>query len=318
MANKKIIGTCFSEKETALSVLNFQKERRTVYKRHLGNESFTLYYSLLIKYLLSLNSLSITDVKKVIKRHIAITSYMYISDKISHKWGDWGKWCFRVKDLEHRLDNNLIDLDFLLTSESLSSTSLYDNPFVDLFVHDDFKKIKEAIVEINKVYENYIGTDNPISSLLNTILDYFCYGCKFADLKYYNHSDLIIAHHLVDGNCREFSFECDEKSLEKYWISNDPFKEIDIKEKIFGHIINLLIETNNFDFSKPIKIMQPYYYEIMLNIVRKKLIQHAFSFFEVNTVECTATINTRAIEEDIHFKYNNIEYTFGKNGIRKI
>lgn len=314
MANKKIIDTSFSEKKTALSILNFDKERRTVFKRHLVNKSFSIYYSLLIKYLLSLNSLSIDEIKKVIKRHIAIVSYMLISDKLSQKHVIKG---LIIKDIDYKLNNNMIDLDFLLTRESIYDGFFY-NPFDVLFENNDYKEIKGAIIAINDYYETFIGTNKYIRPLLNTILDYFCYGCKFADLEYYNHSDLIIARHLVDGDLHEFSFECDENSLEKYWVSNNHFKEIDIKEKIFGHIINLLFVNNNLDFSKPIKIMPPYYYEIMLNVARKKLIQSTFSFFEVNTVECIATINTSAIGEDLHFKYNNIEYIFGKNGIRKV
>ena len=63
-------------------------------------------------------------------------------------------------------------------------------------------------------------------------------------------------------------------------------------------------------------IIKPlYYYGIMLNEERKKLIQDSFSFFEVEARAQQAYINIDKIEKSFQFKYNGKNYIFTKEGI---
>lgn len=309
MVKKTVIDSCFDESKTAKSILCFEKVRWTMLKRHIRKKSYQAYYYLLIKYLISLKFLSIDDIKKVIKRHIAITTYLYLRDHCSNKWD------YKIKELDYRLDRELINIDFLLDDDYYRDAF---NPFSDLYFDTDFKEIKKDIASIYKAYERLCGRYDYIEGLLNTILDYFCYGCKFADLKYYNHSDLIIARNLVDGKLEKFDFACDENELDSYWINSSPFKQVDIKEKLFGHVINIIMTNSNFDYSKEMRIMQPYYYDIMLCIGNKSLIQNSFSFFNVNTVNNTARIDITKIDHSIIFNYNGKDYMLCKDGIKSI
>lgn len=309
MAKKFVIDTCFSETETIKSILNFDKKRMTVFKRHLGNRSYQVYYSLLVKYLLSLNSLSIEEIKKVVRRHIAISTYLVVREKIPKK----PDLIFRFNDIERVITDHELNLESLLKKESLGSF----NPFSCLFNDEDYEDIKRDIVCISSWYDVFTKGENRIDGLLNNVIDYFGYACKFADLKYLNHGDLIVAHSLIGEKLRDFTFTCNDDSIKKYWISNVVFKEEDIIEKMFGHIINIIMLNENYDFAKTMIIMPPYYYEIMLCYAQKKLIQSTFSFISVNVKNNTAVVKSEIIKDDIIFTYNDEKYVFSSKGIQK-
>lgn len=307
--DKYVISSCFDEEQTAYEILTLNKNRRITLKRLIENKNCPQFYILITKYLIK-NNYSIMDIKRIIKRHIAVVSYLIIHEK-------------EIKENRHSNDffNNLLYSSNEIPLESLSKD--YDDEwhyydcFSQLFYYDDFEIIKKCISEIVSIYEEISGNDN-IFTLLNNVLDYFYFGCKFADLKYFNHSDLLISYYMNNQQLNKFSFQLISEPDENSWVKTQPFSEKDIKEKILGHIINIIMINNNLKFGNEMSIMPIYYYGIMFNETRKKTIQDAYSFFDVDAKTQTASINIGKIKKSFQFKYNDDSYNFTKEGIFKI
>lgn len=303
--DKCVIESCFDEIKTSSDILFLKNERRKAFKRYVENETCTYYYILITKYLLS-EGYSPIQIKRIIKRHVAVASYLIIKDKKADSF-----FCtidvfddFLFKAEKNNIDFFLKDYDEWYNFDEFS----------DLYISDDYEEIKNSISSITNEYEKITGKTN-IYTLLNNVIDYFYFGCKFADLKYINHSDLLISYNMNDNDLKKFDFEIVDDSYKNYWISTQSFKEKDIKEKILGHIINIIFENDNLDYKDKMIIKPLYYYGIMLNEERKKLIQDSFSFFEVEARAQQAYINIDKIEKSFQFKYNGKNYIFTKEGI---
>ena len=305
--DKYVISSCFDEEATAEDILFLKKERRTTLKRYVENQTCSCYYILITKYLLK-HKYSVKDIKRIIKAHIVLTAYLIIHEKQP------GNWRNDVSIFNDVLYKNGVTIDFYLSELDWRYLDCYSC----LFNAVDFSEIKKCIAEISDEYKEVAGNNNLIS-LLNNIMDYFYFGCKFADLKYYNHADLIISYNMNNESLTSFSFESIDLEYQKEnWISTQVFKELDIKEKIMGHIINIIIANNNYDFSKEMKIKPLHYYGIMFNEARKKFINDTYDFFDVDTKLQIATINRDKIKKDFRFKYNGKKYIFTKDGIKEL
>lgn len=309
--DKFVIDTCYDEEKTAYDILVLKKERRTTLKRHIENKACSQYYALITKYLLKQNY-SIDNIKEIIRKHIALVAYMIIREK------DPGKYIEENSYLNKLLYGKEITIEAYLKDIGPVDyfEGIYDTSF-ELYHYNDYETIKESIAEICNIYEGITGNNN-LFSLLKNILDYFYYGCQFADLKYVNHSDLLISYSLNNEELKCFSFEPLDDVYKDYFISTQSFKGKDIKERILGHIINVIFENDNLNYAKEMEIMPNYYYEIMFNQERKKYIQDTYSFFDVDHKTQTATINVEKIKKSFKFKYNNECYIFTREGIVKI
>ena len=309
--DKFVINTCFDEEKTAYDILVLNKERRQTIKRHIENKNYPQYYILITKYLLKHNY-SISNIKEIIRKHIALVAYMIIREKEPGKYIDENSYLNKLLyGKEMVIDSYFNDMEPIEYFDGL-----YDASF-ELYHYDDYETIKRTIAELSNVYEHITGNNN-LFGLLNNILDYFYYGCKFADLKYVNHSDLLISYNMNNEQLNTFNFELLTELEPDYWVSKQSFSEKDIKEKILGHIINIIMVNKNFDFTKEMIIMPIYYYGIMFNEARKKIIQDTYSFFDVDVKTQTAIINIDKIKKSFKFKYNNECYDFTKEGILKI
>ena len=303
MAKEKyVISSCYSEYETARDILLFRKERMTTFKRHILNETIQYYYILIAKYLLSLKNLNLDFIKTIIRRHIAITVYMYCRDKIENDY------VIRAFDDILNKDINIDNLKRPLTYTGSMSLS---NPFWDLYLGTDFNTIKESI-------DSIASEQDELYAILSTTFDYFYYGCKFADLKYYNRSDLLLAYGINNFEFRNFIFKPIGDEYLENWISTQNYKEKDIKERVLGHIINIIMTNDNLDFNKEMKLMPKYYYEMMFNQARKDPFRNLYGFFDADFKNGIATINVEKIDKSFKFKYNDKCYLFSKEGIKEI
>lgn len=313
--DKLVIDSCYDEEKTAYNILILKKDIRKTLKRHIENKNCPQYYILITKYLLKHNY-SINDIKTIIRKHIALVAYMIIREKKVEKVISENEFFNKLLYGPNEIAINL----YLNNEKENEFYRGWDNDLFDLYHYDDYQTIKRAIANINNDYEIITGNNN-IFTLLNIVLDYFYFGCKFADLKYINHSDLIISYNQNNEQLHSFSFELLEAMGEVYdecYISTQSFKEIDIKERILGHLINIIFINNNLDYKNEMKLLPIYYYEIMFNEARKKILQDAYSFFDVDAKNQTATINMNKIKKSFKFKYNNECYSFTKEGIVKI
>lgn len=302
--NKNVVSSCFNEKETAESILLFDNVRLQVFNRHIEHESTEEYYLLISKYLLSLNKYSIEYIKTIIKRHIAVSAYFFIRKKNKND----KKWEYRIRNLDEIIDKKISLND--LAKAPKKDESLNENPFWILYSSNDHKEIKGSISKIIKLYEKLDG-------LLNNVLDYFYYGCRFLKLEFYNHSDLAIAHCLNDDMFDTFTFVPLDDNYSENWIYTNNFKEIDIKEKTLGHVINIIMKNKNFDLKNDMKTSSRYYYEMMFNIERKDLLS-IYRFFKIDYKMQTAYIDKSEIRKSFKFKYNGIDYIFTPEGISRI
>lgn len=309
--NKFVIQSCFDEEKTAYDILVLKRERRQTLKRHIENKNCPQYYILITKYLLNHNY-SIHNIKEIIRKHIALVAYMIIREKKP------GKYIEENIYLNKLLYGKEMSIDsYFLDDDSIEYfNGAYDVSF-ELFHNNDFEITKSMISKMNDLYEKITGNNN-LFTLLNIIMDYFYFGCQFADLKYINHSDIMIPHIQNSEKLSSFQFEVIDGPFDEYYVSKQPFKWEDVKEKILGHIINIIFLNNNLNFEKEMKIMPMYYYELMFNQERKKYIKDTYSFFDVDAINQIATINSEKINESFNFMYNNECYTFTKEGIVKI
>ena len=296
---KYVISTCYSEYETAKGFLLFEKQRMTTFRRHIQNETIQYYYILITKYLLSLGKYSVDFIKLILRRHISIAVYMYYRDNLDKD--------YKIKAFDEIIDKN-INLDNLKNQVKYSGTMSLDNPFWNLYIGKDYDIIMDSISRLSSEKEETFA-------LLSTVLDYFYYGCKFADLNYYNRLDLLIAYCMNNYEFSNFIFAPQDEEYLKNWISTKSFKEKDIKERILGHIINIIMTNNNLDLKKEMVVMPRYYYEMMLNEAYKHPFQNRYGFFEVDFQNRTAIILLNKIISPFKFKYNDKNYIFSKEGI---
>lgn len=305
MANKDkyVISTCFSEYETAKGLLLFEKERMKTFKRHISNETIQYYYVLITKYLLSVETkLSIDYIKTIIRRHIAISVYMYFRDGLDKS--------YRIKGFDEILDKDIDLTDLKRPVKYINSTSL-SNPFWDLYNGADYETIKDSIIDISL-------DDEKTVALLCTVFDYFYYGCKFADLKYYNRSDLLIAYGINNYSFNNYTFKVLDNDYLENWVSTkNDFHEKDIEERILGFIINIILINGNLEFKDEMVVMPRYYYEMMINEARKPIFKNRYGFFEVDFINRVAVILPDKIKKSFEFKYNDIDYIFTSKGIKK-
>ena len=299
----KTISTCFDEKSTAKDLLLLKLDRRKALKRHIENNSFQEYYQLIVKYLLSINK-SKDEIKKIVRRHIALVLYIIQRDiDSSHD-------AYLYEEFDEVLNNDTVSIDFFDEEILL----YYFEPICKLYNAESYEEIKCAKKELLKYFD-----EEWAKSLLNVTTDYFYYGgCGFADLKYYNHTDLLVPFGINNLDFEAFDFDVLDDDYMKNYVSTISFKEEDIKEKILGHIINIIFSNNNLDFKNDMSVKKSYYYEIMFNIIRKKIINDTYSFFEVDFKKQTARININEIKKPFKFIYNGEKYIFNKDGIKKI
>lgn len=293
----KIDSSYFDEIKFAEKILTLSFDISTTMNRLIQNETCSVYYSLLVKYLVHKET-NLDDIKKILRRHITLCLYKILSNK-----RDKNK-VVKVDTMEMLLKN--ITISKLLEDEIKHSYS----SFYYLYTAETFEEINEAYLSFLDEY----GSDDWIKLLFKIIFDYFYFNCLFADLKYINHNDLMISHSLFDDhNMNSFTF----KVLEDFtsnWKCTEGSSD-DYKEVVLGHVINIIFENNNLDFNNTMNIKALHYYKMMINEARKKNIQGTLYFMEVDFENRTAIINKKEIKQEFDFKYNNVIYRFTKNGI---
>lgn len=291
----KLDYSSFNEEKLAEKILKLSFDISPTMNRLIQNETCAVYYNLLTKYLIN-KKIEYQDIKKIIRRHITLCLYNILVNK---------------KNGIKKIDEMEVLLKNITISKLLEDEDKYCyNPFCELYRAETYKEIKKASLSILDEYCN----DKWVEILLKIIYDYFKFDSAFADIKYINHSDLMISHSLFDDyKMNSFTFKS-LKSFDSNWKiknSNEDYKEV-----VLGHVINIIFENDNLDFNKTMNIKPMNYYKMMINESRKKSIE-ALYFMDVDIIAETAVINKNEIKQEFDFEYNNIVYKFTKNGIIK-
>lgn len=296
---KTFDSSCFDEYKTIEKFFVLDKDIEPTMKRIIQNKGFQNYYVLLTKYLTE-NELNVDKIKIILRRHILLCIYKLLVNQKNP--------IERVKGFDGKLKN--ITISNLLDDELDFSCS----PFYFLYKADTYSSVKHDIAEIIELCS--CNDEEWVRSTITSLFDYFYINCGFAEIKYVNHTDLMISHSLFNQpNLERFSFKLfNVDEFLPNWKCTETSNN-DYKEAVLGHVINIIFKNNNLLFDKSMDIKSVNYYSLMLNEPRKKSIQNTISFFDIDMENYKANIDISNLKSEFIFEYNGSKYNFTKNGI---